>query len=574
MHQETSSSYHESHALVIGINKYSTASPLGYAVSDAEEVADLLNTKFDFNQKNIKLLVDDKATRKVIHKSFLEFSGDSTHIDDRLIVFFAGHGHTETTPSGDSVGYLVPHDGNLSDLSTLIRWDTLTRDADLINAKHLLFIMDSCYGGLAITRSPKPGSTRFLKDMLKRNARQVLTAGKADEVVADLGGPRPNHSVFTGHFLDALEGAATSEGVITGNGVMAYVYRQVGSDANSSQTPHYGYLKGDGDFIFNPPKFDQIEKDNQKEEDRLIAIHGANNIDDPPNGQSLSEKVKSFIATKDQIKLHDLIVSEARKVISEITEENFKVQGKWSEEEFVQRINDYNKSIEQLSVIEMLLGHWGTASHSSIIELPIKRLAEQVTLQSGLKAWLALRWYPILLLIYSCGLGAVASQNYSNLLHVLHATIPDERNRYSTITIIEALYIEFAEIGDLFKTLPGHERHYVPVSEFLFKELQPLADDILFIGRDYDKAFDRLEILIALECAFIENGWGPIGRFGWKHSGRRGSANSPLTALINEAQTAGINWKPIQAGFFSGSIQDFNATIDKYLPMINRLHWH
>ena len=43
---------------------------------------------------------------------------------------------------------------------------------------------------------------RFLQDMLLRPSRQVITAGKADERVADGGGPIPDHSVFTGHFLD------------------------------------------------------------------------------------------------------------------------------------------------------------------------------------------------------------------------------------------------------------------------------------------------------------------------------------------------------------------------------------
>src|SRR5438067_13740703 len=101
--------------------------------------------------------------------------------------------------------------------------------------------MDACYGGLAIMRALKPGSMRFLKDMLMRHSRQVLTAGKADEVVADRGGPLPNHSVFTGHLLEALSGkAADAEGLLTANGVMTYVYHLVGRDAGSQQTPHFG----------------------------------------------------------------------------------------------------------------------------------------------------------------------------------------------------------------------------------------------------------------------------------------------------------------------------------------------
>ena len=47
------------------------------------------------------------------------------------MVFFAGHGHTVPAHRGE-IGYLLPVDGDPSDLSTLIRWDDLTRNADLI----------------------------------------------------------------------------------------------------------------------------------------------------------------------------------------------------------------------------------------------------------------------------------------------------------------------------------------------------------------------------------------------------------------------------------------------------------
>ena len=75
----------------------------------------------------------------------------------------------------------------------------------------MFFLMDACYGGLALSRRPfPPGSMRFLKNMLQRHSRQILTAGKADEVVADAGGPRAGHSIFTGHVLDVLEGGAAT----------------------------------------------------------------------------------------------------------------------------------------------------------------------------------------------------------------------------------------------------------------------------------------------------------------------------------------------------------------------------
>ena len=110
--------------------------------------------------------------------------------------------------------------------------------------------MDACYGGLALKRS---SGVRVYDEMLSRYSRQGLTAGKADELVADSGGPRKDHSIFTGYLLNALDGdGAREDGVITANSVMANVYEKVGTDYASEQLPHYGYLDGDGDLIFNP----------------------------------------------------------------------------------------------------------------------------------------------------------------------------------------------------------------------------------------------------------------------------------------------------------------------------------
>jgi hypothetical protein len=564
----TKPGYDRSHAIVVGIDHYASASPLGYAVSDAKAVAGVL-PKMGFDPSDIHVLLDQAATGKAIHRSFLQLSRDATSIEDRLFIFYAGHGHTERARKGD-VGYLVPYDGDYTDLSSLLRWDLLTRDADLISAKHILFVMDACYGGLAITRSLKPGSSRFLKDMMQRTARQVLTAGKADEVVADLGGPRPDHSVFTGHFLDALEGAAASDGILTANGVMAYVYDKVSLDGESEQTPHFGYLSGDGDFIFNPPELTEEEEDLSKDQDKLIPIPGSVLLHD--SGASLIDRAKGLIASaSSKIHLYDLVSQETRHAIAATSQELFAVQGSWSPEEFARRIQDYNQATKDLRSLQMLLGFWGSEVHYDSIVLPGKRLAEQVTNSSGLNVWLRLRWYPVLVLVYSCGLGAVYADKYANFFQLLHARIPDPRQYKSTTTVVEALCSDVAELIGAFKTLPGHERQHVPTSEYLFKELQPTADDLLFVGAEYEEVFDRVEMLIALECWSLE-GWGPPGRFSWKHSSR-GRVSSPYNAIIEEAKMAGPGWKPLKAGFFSGSADVFQKTAEAYSKFMEGLRF-
>lgn len=221
--------YTNSWAVVVGINEYQHASRLGYARNDAVAFAEVLINRFGFPAANVVVLLDDEATAPAIRARLHELAR-KTGEDDRVVVFYAGHGYTH--PAGQrEVGFLVPVEGTAADTATLLPWSDLLTVSQLIPAKHMLFIMDACYGGMIGMRALAPGHRRLLRDMLSRYSRQFLAAGKADEVVADSGGPTPGHSVFTGHLLDALEGGLqASEGVVSANALMAHVYDRVATE--------------------------------------------------------------------------------------------------------------------------------------------------------------------------------------------------------------------------------------------------------------------------------------------------------------------------------------------------------
>src|SRR4029453_9206782 len=92
-------------------------SPAWYARQDAEGFAESLIKNFDFPSANVTMLLDEDATRERILSSFLEYVHAHVSHDDRIAVFFAGHGYTKTGHRGE-IGYLVPVDGDPSSLST------------------------------------------------------------------------------------------------------------------------------------------------------------------------------------------------------------------------------------------------------------------------------------------------------------------------------------------------------------------------------------------------------------------------------------------------------------------------
>lgn len=249
--------YRDSFALVIGIDQYARWPQLHHAVRDARAVQETLVTRFGFKAENVTALYDGDATRANILRVLNDKLADAKKVrrDDRVVVFYAGHGGTRKLTSGRDVGYLIPVDASLADFaSDAISMPQLQEVAEAITAKHVLFMVDACYSGLGLTRGGGAGSTaNFLADNARRLGRQMLTAGGADQQVAD-DGPG-GHSVFTWTLLQALNGKAdlNGDGVITGTELAAYVAPSVAAIAR--QTPAFGSLPGSegGEFVFELP---------------------------------------------------------------------------------------------------------------------------------------------------------------------------------------------------------------------------------------------------------------------------------------------------------------------------------
>ncbi|HBN53341.1 MAG TPA: polysaccharide deacetylase [Stenotrophomonas sp.] len=246
--------YEKSWAIVIGIDDYAKWPKLEYASRDAQAVADTLTGQFGFPPSQVIVLKNREATRNNILAAFHDRLADGrTQKNDRVFVFFAGHGATRQLASGRDLGYIIPVDSDPKEFATdAIAMTDVQNIAESLQAKHVLFVMDACYSGLGLTRGGASSSS-FLRENARRTARQMLTAGGADQQVADSG---PNgHSVFTWVLLQALSGKGdlNGDGLITGTELAAYVAPAV--SAVSRQTPAFGSLPGSqgGEFVFQVP---------------------------------------------------------------------------------------------------------------------------------------------------------------------------------------------------------------------------------------------------------------------------------------------------------------------------------
>jgi len=359
---------------------------------------------------------------------------------------------------------------------------------------------------------------------------------------------------------------------------MSYVYSKVASDKNSNQTPHYGHVDGDGDMILLAPGIDELEASDTKDLDRLVSVPYVDATEEVVSAPAKLRRVKALLAADSgSIELHDLLASEVRRFLSLTSEDDFAPSAQFSQSEFESRLERYETASADLTLLLACVAHWGRATHLATLQKCIARSSDRLEATGGLTVWLALRWYPLLLELYCAGIAAVDAHRYDSLAAVFNTSLPGSEDQRTSDSFLDAASRAVLELNrtNVLKQIPGHERNYTPLSEYLLKILQPRLDEALFLGKNYESAFDVFEVYFALSAADArvargQDAWGPIGRFGWK----RGRDNSPLERVLKEAETQKDGWLPLKAGLFGGDFERFRRVAEQFVQITARLNWY
>ncbi len=243
--------YEKSWAVCIGVNNYDRRPSLEWAVNDAQAVkARLEKNGFD----KVFVLTDKDATKKAIESLLGDQLPRQVGPNDRVVIYFSGHGQTQDLPGGKQKGYIIPVDCPASDyFSSAISMSSIRELSDMISAKHVYYVIDACYAGAGFNKSSGLDlQTRgYLEKVTSSRAVQMVTAGGAKEQAEE----RNGHGVMTSYFLSGLAGEADNDndGVITASEMGAYLKPQVSRKTENRQTPQYGRLDGEGEVVFLRP---------------------------------------------------------------------------------------------------------------------------------------------------------------------------------------------------------------------------------------------------------------------------------------------------------------------------------
>jgi formylglycine-generating enzyme len=189
----------KNYLLVIGIDHYPHHTRLSNAVADAKGFADVMTSRYGFTHL-VEPLYDAAATQTKIRQAIGKC--ESLGENDRLIVFYAGHGWYKTKAK---LGYIVPTEAKDDPNSDFVPVNFITDIFRSVDAKHILLIVDCCFGGsFGVERNALniEMTEKVVVDLDAKYSRMVLSSGGIEPVSDGL--VSANNSPFTAPLLDIL----------------------------------------------------------------------------------------------------------------------------------------------------------------------------------------------------------------------------------------------------------------------------------------------------------------------------------------------------------------------------------
>ncbi|MBW4596926.1 MAG: caspase family protein [Brasilonema angustatum HA4187-MV1] len=262
-----SDTFTHGYALLIGVGE-SAYSPLSLPVTvkDTQTIyAALIDPElcaYPDDKEHIRVLNNQQTTQQGILDG-LNWLKEKANTDPSATVFiyYSGHGWLE---EANKSYYLLQHDIDPFDLAgSALAAETFTNALRQIQAERLLVIIDSCHAaGMATSKEGKITPTlnlpkgfveiapsKGLIDELKQGkGRVVFTSSEGEQYswIKD-----DSNSIYTYHFLEALQGAANKPGdtEVKVSNLMNHLSKAVPESASqlygAEQTPHFDMDAGD-----------------------------------------------------------------------------------------------------------------------------------------------------------------------------------------------------------------------------------------------------------------------------------------------------------------------------------------
>jgi tetratricopeptide (TPR) repeat protein len=237
--------YYKSWALIIGIENYAVAPKMPGAIERGKAVAEALR-RLGFDEV-IEIYDKDASSRRML-QMLTDYLPRKVGRQDRVVLFFAGHAGV-SSEAGKDLGYLVPWDAQVTNVTKSVTVDHLKEFSRRIASKHTLFLLDAGIKGWEVTAPQQlslEGRLAPEEDTEKRAVQALVAAGKGEPLAQQDG-----RSLFVTVLISGLQGAAdqNKNGWLMASELGTYVQRRVQEESKGTQHPQFVQLDGDGDTI-------------------------------------------------------------------------------------------------------------------------------------------------------------------------------------------------------------------------------------------------------------------------------------------------------------------------------------
>lgn len=229
----------KNYLFVVGINDYSQWPKLNNAVRDANDLVNVLLSKYEFQFENVTVLKNDQASRANIYNGLRELVEKITP-NDNLMIYFSGHGYFDKVLNE---GYWIPIEASTRSAADYISNTDILKILGSINSQHTFLVSDACFSGALFADSRRG----YAENVEKFKSRWGLASGRL-ETVSD--GGNGGNSPFANRLLQFLK--ENQKDAFPVSELIQYVKTHVADE--SDQTPIGNPLRnlGDegGEFVF------------------------------------------------------------------------------------------------------------------------------------------------------------------------------------------------------------------------------------------------------------------------------------------------------------------------------------
>jgi tetratricopeptide (TPR) repeat protein len=273
------------YAVIIGVSGYANLpadAQLKFAETDARSVYQTVISREggQIEPENVRTLFGAQATRANIAKLLEEWLPSVAKEEDRVIVFFAGHGFVH-----EGKGYLAPHDFSINktvetgyEMARL--GDTL---ANKVKARNKMLLTDACHSAKIL-----PGlSSKQINDQFKNLPGTFFTLASSREAESSFEDPNlaTGSGVFAYFLVQGWKGQADvdpEDGIVTADELVQYVRSQVRQYAKArgvSQNPQEsGSFPADMTLGFLPLRREKVKANAKPVLEGSIVV--TSNLDD------------------------------------------------------------------------------------------------------------------------------------------------------------------------------------------------------------------------------------------------------------------------------------------------------